>query len=67
MMKFKVLGIGLVVVGVLIIVGVFLSVPLRLASPGYGIRKIIGLILGLFVLVAGIIINFSKGKDQKSS
>ncbi len=66
-MQNRILGMGLVVVGVLIVAAVLLAAPLRLAGAAFGIRRIIGLILGLFVLVAGLVLSFSKGRNQKPS
>ncbi|HMD88924.1 MAG TPA: hypothetical protein VKF38_07155 [Anaerolineaceae bacterium] len=65
-MQNKTLGIVLIVVGVLIVAVVFLAAPLHLASAGFGTKKILGLVVGLVVLVAGLVMSLSKGQKQKS-
>lgn len=61
-MRNRILGMGLVVVGVLILVAVLLTAAPHLTLAGFIIRKLIGLIVGLFVLVAGLVLSFSKGQ-----
>ena len=64
-MKNKTLGIVFIVVGVLIVAAVFLAAPLHLTSAGFGTKHILGLILGLVVLAAGLVFTFTKAKDKK--
>jgi len=64
MMKNKTLGIVFIVVGVLIIAAVVLAGPLHLASTSWGIKHILGLILGLVILAAGLVFSFQKAKNK---
>jgi hypothetical protein len=54
-------GIILIVVGVLVVAAVFLAVPLHLASAGFGLKKLIGVVIGVVVFVAGLVVTFGKG------
>lgn len=64
-MSNKTLGIILVVVGVVIVAGVFLSIPLHLASAGFGTKKLIGVVLGVVAFAAGLLLTFGKGRTPK--
>ena len=62
----KTLAIGLIVVGVLIVALVFLAAPLHLASAGFGLKKIAGLVFGVIVAGVGLWGMFSKAKPKAS-
>ena len=64
-MKNKFLGILFIVVGALIIAAVILAGPLHLASTIWGLKHILGLILGLVILAAGLVFTFQKTKSKK--
>ncbi len=59
-MSGRTLGIVLAVIGVLIVLAVFLSAPLHLASAGFGLKKIIGLVIGAIVLIVGLVMSMSR-------
>ena len=61
----KNLAVALIIVGVLIVVAVLLAAPLHLASAGFGTHKILGLVVGIVVLLAGLIGTFS-GRSTKT-
>jgi len=65
MMNKKTWGIVLIVLGVLMVVFDFLAIPLHLASAGFGLKQIALLIAGIVVLGVGLVLSFSKGKNQK--
>ena len=60
-MSNKTYGILLIVLGVLIVAAIFLSVPLHLAGAGFGLKKMIGVVIGVVVFVAGLLVSFGKG------
>ena len=60
-MSNKTYGIILAVVGVVIVAFIFLAAPLHLASTGFGLKKIAGLVVGIVVLAAGLWLTFRKG------
>jgi len=60
-MSNKTYGIILIVVGVLIVAAVFLSIPLHLAGAGFGLKKLIGVVIGVVAFAAGLLVTFGKG------
>ena len=60
-MSNKTYGIILVIVGALIVAAVFLSIPLHLSGAGFGYKKLIGVVIGVVVFVAGLLVTFGKG------
>ena len=54
-------GIILIVVGVLIVAAIFFAVPLHLAGAGFGLKKLIGVVVGVVFFVAGLLVSFGKG------
>lgn len=64
-MSNKTLGVVLVVVGVLIVLLVLLAAPLHLASAGFGLKKIAGLVVGIVVFVAGLVLSLGKSATPK--
>ena len=57
----KTYGIILIIVVVLIIAAVFLAAPLHLANAGFGLKKLIGVVVGVVVFAAGLVVTFGKG------
>lgn len=64
-MNTKTLGIGLIVVGILIVVAVFLAGPLGLASTSFGTKHIIGLVVGIIVFIVGLVMSVMKRPSMK--
>lgn len=59
-MSNRTLSLGLIIVGILIIVAVFLAGPLGLASATFGTKHIIGLVVGAIVLVVGVVMAVTR-------
>jgi hypothetical protein len=53
-------GIVLLVVGFLIVAFVLLASPLHILGIGFGIKHIIGVVVGAVIFIAGIILSFVK-------
>ena len=60
-MSNKTYGIILIVVGVLIVAAIFFAVPLHLAAAGFGLKKLGGVVLGVVIFVAGLLIASGRG------
>jgi hypothetical protein len=52
-------GVILTFIGALIVAYVFLSIPLHLASVGFGPRKLIGVVVGGIAFAAGLVATFN--------
>ncbi len=63
-MKNKTLAIVFIVVGVLIVAAVVLAGPLHLTGTFWGVKHILGFILGIVVLAAGLVFFFWKPKNK---
>lgn len=61
-MSSRTLAIGLIILGVLILAVVFLAGPLGLAGNSFGIKHIIGVVVGAIVLVVGVILTITRRK-----
>jgi len=57
-MSAKTIGIILAVVGVIIVLAMFLAGPLGLGGASFGIKHILGLIVGIVVFLAGAWLAF---------
>jgi hypothetical protein len=54
----KYLGIILLIVGVLIVAFVLLASPLGIMGSGFGIKHVLGVVVGAVVLATGIFLAF---------
>ena len=59
-MSHRTLGIVLLVAGIVIVTVVFLAVPLHLGNPGFGMKKIAGLVVGRLAFIAGLVVSLRK-------
>jgi hypothetical protein len=59
-MNKKTIGIVLAVLGVLAIAFDFLAVPLHIAHPGFGLKQIALLVVGVIILGVGLVLWLSK-------
>ena len=57
-MSTKNLGIGLLIIGILIMIFMVIASPLHIIGSGFGLRHIIGVIVGAAVFIAGLIMAF---------
>jgi preprotein translocase subunit SecF len=63
----KTYGIILIIVGVLIVAVVFLAAPLHLASSGFGLKKLVGVVIGVVAFAAGLVLALGKGAKKESA
>ena len=59
-MSTRIFGIIFIVISVLVIASVFFS-PLHLVSAGFGVKKLIGVVVGVVAFAVGLIFTFGKG------
>ncbi len=64
-MSKRTIAIGLIVLGVLVLVVVFAAGPLHLAGTTFGPKKIIGAVVGVILLGAGIYLTFLRRPVSK--
>jgi hypothetical protein len=56
-MSKRTLGIVMLVVGILIVAAIVVGAQLGWPNPGFGLKKIAGLVVGAIVFVAGLVIS----------